>query len=226
MLSLSLVSRVCQEFPKHHQLAKIWLETFSKSESFLRLIVIEGMDGVGKTTAAQGLLHALGKRAQLFYSLPPEFKAVRSVYDQMEEYEKRQFYLLGGILTVMKAYQTPGIDYCILDRSYATTVAYHRGNLVFEGQSQDRSTLIQWLPALKPDWYFYLVCSEKERRQRLENRTLSLTTEEQRLEESKPMRDEIDWSYRNFQGFTNIVDVDLLIPSKVVKILLEQIRKS
>jgi thymidylate kinase len=225
MLSLSLVSKVCQEFPKQCSQAKIWLESFSKSSSPLRLIVIEGMDGVGKTTTAQGLLHTLGIRTQLFYSLPPEFKAVRTVYDQMEEHEKRQFYLLGGIMTVMKAYQTPDLDYCILDRSYATTVAYHRGNLVFEGRNQDRTVPMKWLPALKPDWYFYLVCSEKERKQRLENRAVSLTDEERRLEESAPMREEINWCYQNFQG-VNIVDVDRLNTSEVLETLLHQIQNT
>ena len=165
------------------------------------MIVIEGLDGVGKSSVVQRLAWRLGPGAKLQYALPADMRAERAIFDAMSEIEKRQFYLIGNLVAVAET----DAECCVFDRSYASTVAYHRGTLAIQ-RPLERPMMLVWPAALQPTHYFYLHCDEAIRLNRLQNRTATTpkTEEESRLAESATMRDEIDWSYRHFEGVQEI----------------------
>lgn len=177
------------------------------------VVVIEGMDGVGKSSVAARLVEMLGPRAKLHYSLPDTMKEVRGEFDAMDEDEKRQFYMVGNCVSMAKA----NSEYNVFDRSYASTLAYHRGTV----GNQEHLTPLKWPTYLKPQHYFYLHCDEAVRQTRLNGRN-ALTPEEIRLAASNAMRDEIDWTYRNFED-VKIMDVSKLSIEEAASLILKAI---
>jgi len=164
--------------------------------------VLEGMDGVGKSSVARRLTNLLGPSAKLYYPLPDDMRQSRALFDVMSEVEKRQFYFIGNLAAVAEA----DAEYCVFDRSFASTVAYQRGTLASHLQYPlDRPPLLRWPAALRPRHYFYLTCDESVRLARLATRP-ECTTEEKLLASSPAMRDEIDWTYRHFE---NIQEIDV-----------------
>jgi thymidylate kinase len=208
MLSLLAESCAATAFPARFAIAQKWMQCVPRNT----VIVIEGMDGVGKSAVAKRLVDMLGPSAKLYYALPEDMRQCRAPFDAMSEVEKRQFYLIGNLSAMAEA----DAEYCIFDRSYASTVAYQRGTLAAVLQHQlDRPPVMKWLSSLRPHYYFYFKCNEEVRLNRLKNRSAS-TDEEQLLEQSVAMREEIEWTYRNFEG-TREVDVSTLTQDQVAE---------
>jgi len=203
MLSLLRESCAAQAFPTQFALARTWLQCAPRSN----IIVLEGMYGVGKSTVAQLLVNLLGPSAKLYYPLPEEMRQSRMLFDVMSEVEKRQFYFIGNLAAMAQV----DAEYCVFDRSFASTVAYQRGTMAAHLQHHlDRPPMLRWPASLRPNHYFYLTCDEPTRLARLAQRP-GYTAEEQLLASSVAMREEIDWSYRHFE---NIQEIDVTLQSQ------------
>lgn len=216
MLSLVASSCAASRFPTLFAIAQQWTNNVPRN----MVIVIEGLDGVGKSSVATRLVKMLGPGAQLHYALPEKMRESRADFDALDEIEKRQFYLLGNCVAMAEA----NAEYNVLDRSYASTLAYHRGTNVAQGLGDyEHSSSLTWPPHLKPHHYFYLSCEEPVRLARLSGRkTTELTEEEIRLAASDKMRNEIDWTYRNLEG-VQVVDVTHLSQDAAAEALLLRI---
>lgn len=217
MLSLLSTSCAAVAFPARFALAQ---QEWSRCRPGRIVIVLEGLDGVGKSSVAKRLAQRLGPGAKLQYALPEDMRAGRAVFDAMSETEKRQFYLIGNLVAAAEA----DAECCVFDRSYASTVAYHRGTLATQ-RPLERPMMLVWPAALRPTHYFYLHCDETVRLNRLQNRTATTpkTAEETRLAESAAMRDEIDWCYRHFEGVQEI-DVSQLSQDDVCERIFSLIK--
>jgi len=213
---IALLSQSCaaQTFPARFALAQSWLHCKPRNT----VIVLEGMDGVGKSTAAQRLVNLLGPSAKLYYSLPEDMRQHRLLFDAMSEAEKRQFYFIGNLVAMAEA----DAEYCVFDRSFASTIAYQRGTRAVQLQQKlERPSVLQWPAALRPHRYFYLTCNETVRLARLTARP-NHTDEEKLLAISPAMRDEIDWTYRHFENIQEI-DVSFQTQDQVVERLFNKI---
>ena len=87
-------------------------------------IVLEGLDGVGKSTAAAGLAARLG--ARLLQTPPPALRAFRGYFDAAAEPGiKRGFYMVGNFLAAeaMAGALAAGAP-VVCDRYFASTRAY------------------------------------------------------------------------------------------------------
>lgn len=213
MLSLLASSCAASKFPALFLTAQQWTNNVPRN----LVIVIEGLDGVGKSSVAARLVELLGRGAQLHYALPETMRKKRAEFDAMDEIEKRQFYMIGNCVTMSEA----KAEFNVFDRSYASTLAYHRGTIVGQGFGEcGHSTTLKWPSHLKPHYYFYLTCEERVRLARLSGR--QQTEEEIRLAASDKMRNEIDWTYRNFED-VQVVDVTHLSQDDVAEALFRRI---
>lgn len=214
MLRVDNNSVAARQFPRLLQLVAEWRGSLSTRKT--KVIVIEGMDGCGKSELVGRLSSSLGIPHE--YSLHPELREHRSVFDSMEETEKRQFYLLGNE-ALMAELQGPqyGAPICILDRSYATTLSYQYGHLAGESEDPVEDLLppkpIRWPTELKPDLYIVLHCEESERLRRLSNRGQQ-TPEEALLATNERVRSAIQYCYGNLED-VHIVDTTNSTPMEV-----------
>lgn len=214
MLTVNSNSAAARQFPKLLQLVAEWQGSLSARKT--KVIVIEGLDGCGKSELVGRLSSSL--KIPHEYGLHPELREHRSIFDCMEETEKRQFYLLGNE-ALMAELQRPeySAPVCILDRSYATTLSYQYGHLVGESEGSVEQLLpskpIFWPAKLKPDLYIVLQCEESERLRRLSKRGQQ-TPEEVLLATNERVRSAIQYCYDNLEG-AYIVDTTLSTPMEV-----------
>lgn len=155
-----------------------------KNNKHYKLIVIEGIDGVGKTSTAQVLCKSL---SACYYPLPPTLLQFPSFPNQLPSHSKyanqtlRQvidsfayslpqarflFYLLGLVVASQELNNLLEQSHVVCDRYLSSTLVYHwilDPNL--------RLIDISWLPILEPDYEFLLVIENTiEHRSRLNSR--------------------------------------------------------
>ena len=140
-------------------------------------IVVEGLDGVGKSTAVAGLVHRLN--AVLLVTPPPALQAFRAYFDASPEF-KRGYYMTGNFLAAseMRAALAAG-RHVVCDRFFASTRAYALGKEATLPAAGDAA--YAWPPELlRPPHMLQLVLPEE---QRLERRAARLGTPETLEEE-------------------------------------------
>lgn len=126
-----------------------------------RFIVLEGLDGSGKSTAAKAIARRLG--AVCIHTPPGPFNAIRSDIDFNADLETRFFFYLSSVgfasSMAQKLLQQGDV---VCDRYLASTVAYH----AVMGVSLARQ--IRPETFLRPDISIFLsVSDEAERRRRI-----------------------------------------------------------
>ncbi len=101
-----------------------------------RAVVVEGLDGVGKSTVVKGLISAL--QAHGARTPPYSVSPVRSVFDALPETPCRAFYNIGNYLAAVEIADTPddGRPW-IVDRYYTGTAAYTIGNVTSTVEAVD-----------------------------------------------------------------------------------------
>jgi len=223
MLTLQSTSKAAQQFPQQFDLALEWIQLHPILPRPVKIIVVEGLDGTGKSTLVDFL--SVQRKTQKRYGIHGAMQSHRSEYDQENEHEKRQFYLLGNIALMAELQTTPQKNpICILDRSYATTLSYAAGNVVPTAQDTATQVLpptpIHWPAYLRPDIYIVLHCEEQERLRRLSARSVLETNEEKDIAASNALRRAIDYCYRNFEDAT-VLDTTPLSASEVASVALE-----
>lgn len=124
-------------------------------------IVLEGLDGAGKSTLAEGLGQRLAG-ASLYCTPPRDALAVRSGIDELPDQRvRRAFYFLCNYLVASRIqYEAPEIAVC--DRYLFSTVAY----AVL--QANDSPPLESWPnDLLRPNLIMFLSVHQRQRQQRL-----------------------------------------------------------
>jgi len=140
-------------------------------------IIVEGLDGVGKSTAVSGLVRRLN--AVQLQTPPPALQAFRAFFDSTPQY-KSGFYMTGNFLAAaeMRAALAAG-RHVVCDRFFASTRAYTLGKEATLPAAGDAA--YAWPPELlRPTHMLQLVLPEE---QRLERRAARLGTPETREEE-------------------------------------------
>lgn len=133
-----------------------------------KLIVLEGLSAVGKTTVANLLAKQLG--AVLVDTVPAEFDELRQMVCQQNSIDVRYILFLAAIVsssqTVMHNLQS-GLN-VVCESFIYRTIAFHRGM-----GSQLDYRISKGIPT--PDFVFHLTCRHDERRQRLFSREKAIT---------------------------------------------------
>ena len=158
-----------------------------------RLVVLEGLDGSGKTTLCNTLQTELG--AQLVINPPRCRKAARAQADALPEAEKRAWYLESNSLAIheAEAHLASG-HWVVMDRSIASTLAFGRAHL-------GHPASLEVVPegAVLPHFYLLLI-SEEERQRRAGSRQLAQTREERQLIDSPSFRQLVLQGYLQLRG--------------------------
>lgn len=145
------------------------------------VVVLEGLDGVGKSTAAAGLAAKLG--AHLMVTPPPEITPFRDFFDQRPEL-RPGFYMTGNFIASRHMAETVAAGRSVVcDRFYASTISYplgKRGELPSEGSPE-----YAWpSELLRPTHMIQLVLPEVDRiARRASRRSVAETPEEAELRE-------------------------------------------
>jgi thymidylate kinase len=133
-----------------------------------KFIVIEGLDGTGKSTTVKALAEALGG---ISLSTPlDKFKQVRPQLEEIylnESYGRQLFYASTAIASSIQATQELEThQVVVLDRYWLSTQVYHHWRT--QGQHFELPEVENML--LKPDLTIYLELSLEERMKRLGGR--------------------------------------------------------
>jgi dTMP kinase len=129
--------------------------------SLYKFIVLEGIDGAGKTTVCRALAKSIG--AKLFRTPPPGFKATRNHIDSTATLNPRfLFYLCSVAHTSDSIVESLQKRHVVCDRYIVSTVAYHRAFGLKLDWNLDQLNLVQ------PDFTFFLeLANDDERKRRL-----------------------------------------------------------
>lgn len=130
-----------------------------------KFIVVEGIDGSGKSTVAAEVAKMIG--GVLLRTPPQEFDAIRPIFDGDVSLGSRfLFYLLGVACVSDAAKKALTTSHVVCDRYVASTFAYH------EALGLDIKVDCGNFDLIEPDLAFLLtIADEDERQKRLLNRS-------------------------------------------------------
>ncbi|ODN01933.1 UMP-CMP kinase 2, mitochondrial [Orchesella cincta] len=164
-------------------------------------IVVEGLDGTGKTTLTRFLSSTLNMRIM---GTPPKnfevFIKARDFFDGQPESIRRAYYSLGNYIAAHDFILSK--QPAVMDRYWHSTSAYAMAHqLRSEPESFEKSDLIWPADLLQPDLVVFLQVSEKERLRRHSTRKeFTNTKEEQTLAEDSRFRFNLVECYRSVVG--------------------------
>mmetsp|Transcript_25801 Transcript_25801/g.43049 ORF Transcript_25801/g.43049 Transcript_25801/m.43049 type:complete len:331 (+) Transcript_25801:40-1032(+) len=147
-------------------------------------VVLEGLDGVGKSTVAKQLAEKL--QAKLMVTPPPIMQSAREwfVNKQQDPAMRKAYYMVGNFIAgaEMKAEVEDRKTNVVLDRYYTSTLAYIKGKAISEALPPAGDTSLDWPSELyKPTYVFVLVLPEAARLRRRQSRVESNETSEEAL---------------------------------------------
>lgn len=119
-----------------------------------RIVIIDGIDGTGKTTSARMLAESLGG---IYFPTPAkELKEARKYFGERDQTAKYLFYLGALINSSAEIFQLLSTSDVIVDRYLATTICYHE-------VSGAAVNCVDWrnLPIAQPDFEFCLTVSDR-----------------------------------------------------------------
>jgi dTMP kinase len=157
------------------------------------LIVVEGIDGAGKTTVARRLAVAL--RAKYLSTPPPPLDSIRKYFDKQTSVETRFLFYLCSVAFASDIIRRELVKRDVVcDRYLGSTLAYHRA----------LGMRVRWdareLSVVRPDFAFFLhVSDERERMRRIKGR--GKITRGDRLVENSDLRERLIREYNKFRWY-------------------------
>ncbi|XP_035702674.1 UMP-CMP kinase 2, mitochondrial-like isoform X2 [Folsomia candida] len=188
-------------------------------------IVIEGMDGTGKTTLTKCLASKLNMKQISTPPKLPEFQQARPFFDNQPESLRRAYYSLGNYLAAQDVVDCKGP--VVMDRFWHSTAAYAMAHQIKTLGEQPKSEDFIWPDdLLKPDLVIFLQVSEQERIRRHTNRKdFTNTAEEQTLADNESFRNSLTEIYRKIAGpkflELNVDGEQPLVEDKILKTVIE-----
>lgn len=173
--------------------------------SLPKLVVIEGVDAVGKTTLARMFEETLGY--VYLYTPQAPFSIVRSLVEEMEDINTRFFYYLASVIGVqpqLKLMLASGKK-VVIDRYVYSTMAMHTV-LGAKIQAVD----IRELPIVWPDAGILLTTQTGVRIKRMKLRAKQPTCDK-KIERFIKEADEAERIYRSFKELLPIDTTDLTV---------------
>lgn len=181
-----------------------------------RLVVIEGVDGTGKTTIAKLVATRLGYT--YVYCPPPIMAAIRREVEQLRDFNARFYYYLACGMVLQPALEEllrEGQS-VVVDRYIYSTFAMHRALGVQTGAVDMRSLPIRW-----PDKAFLLVANREVRQYRCSKRG-DTQDYDKRIEQSEQLLERAQQIYMEYDDFT-IIDTSERDVEFVYSRLLEEL---
>lgn len=179
-------------------------------------IVIEGVDGVGKSVCAKLLARMLHG---YYYKTPSQpFSKIKREIDLSSNLETRFIFYLASVINASREIENLLRKRVIVcDRYIYSTIAYH------QALRADISYVnVPRLPILLPDFSFYLWADWKTRKKRLIKRGLRFVSDK-KIEKDKALQERIHRIFLSFPTFQ--IDTSNLSPKKVCERILEEIKK-
>jgi len=183
-------------------------------------IVIEGLDGIGKTTTAEHLAAKL--KGEFFPWLhSPYEQALPCIWenDLVSEASKHLAFLATfrhmSDIVASPSYQDKTM---VTDRYYFCSFAMHEPLARITGEKALNLKNIP-LGFKRPDFAFYLALGEKQRRERLASRSKPLTPVEILLSENAAFRAQVTQNYEAMAtaGEMKKIDIDDLSTEQIVE---------
>uniref|UniRef100_A0A1B6EBD4 Thymidylate kinase-like domain-containing protein n=1 Tax=Clastoptera arizonana TaxID=38151 RepID=A0A1B6EBD4_9HEMI len=184
-------------------------------------IVMEGLDGSGKSTLTKMLANSLG--GVYMATPPPAITHLRQKFDQHNPDLRRAFYALGNYIAANDVKCERSRRPVVMDRFWNSTTAYAIGNEVKLGKElpPENSNIYDWpSDLLMPDYVIYLKVSENIRLERLSKRK-DFTPEEDELKANEMFRNNLEKIYAFMKNNIHFVD-----GNSFKKNVLEDIKKN
>jgi len=143
-----------------------------------KLIVVEGIDGTGKTTVAHRLARAIG--GKYIRTPPPPFDSARQYVDKQGSLDTRFLFYLCSVSyasDVIRRELTRRDVVC--DRYLGSTIAYHRALGLRLDWNMEELTLVA------PDYAFLLEVSDESERMKRIRRRRRITAGDRLLEDEQ-----------------------------------------
>ena len=180
------------------------------------IILIEGLDGVGKSTLVNALATKLN--AKLICS-PPKIPDpvvgnidLRIRMDQTGSCTRREYYRCGNFHASLLIEEARKNRPVVLDRYWPSTASF----AVLDEPHPGWEPIGTWPNGLvEPDIMILLTVDEENRLERMKNRGLAITEEEALLNQGKKSRDPVLHALRSFDPIE--IDTSHLSPDEVLR---------
>lgn len=190
-----------------------------------RFVVIEGLDGTGKSTLVSKLANRL-KAVQL--KCPPRIEAsgppamdLRSHFDGRPPPQRRAYYRAANLVASEQAICALGGSHVVMDRYWPSTVAYGVLDRGFDAKNDCEPG---YPPELrKPDVLILLTVIEEVRAERMRERKQSFGSEERALAMDKAGRQRVLQRYREFSPIE--IDTSHKDPAAVLQAALDALHE-
>lgn len=182
-------------------------------------VVLEGLDGVGKTTAATTLAERLG--AKLLRTPPDCMRSFRPYFDRAEDASRKAFYEVGNFMAGEEAAASLAKGQSVvIDRYYASTFSYRYGRSDAPLPPAGDAAYAWPAELHKPDRMILITLPEADRLARRASRVAVAESGEEVVLRTRPeVPGRINEAYRRF-GCTEVcITVDDGVDAVVGKIM-------
>ncbi|MEP7162199.1 MAG: hypothetical protein ABI747_00330 [Candidatus Moraniibacteriota bacterium] len=183
------------------------------------ILVVEGVDGVGKTALAKALATALGFR--YLYTPQPPLASIRKELESLRDPNTRFFYYLTSVVAIQKwiMERLESNQGVVIDRYIYSTLAMHQLLGV------DISCVnVDKLPIVFPTVSILLTASAKTREERLVARS-GLQTYDRHIEQSTALLDRAQVAFRKVCPWSIIINTDSLSAEMVLRKVLHLLKE-
>lgn len=202
---LPQVERLLEVFTAKYE----YSDVRNKVEHLHPFIVLEGLDGSGKTTMVKKLTQKLN--GQKMSTPPPCLHSFRDQFDDQPTVLRRAYYSLGNYIAACEVERLVQSCPVIMDRFWHSTAAFAIADEVRDKNLQlppKGDPLYDWpRDLIKPDIVLFLDVSETVRNIRHKGRNTTNTEEEQQLAKDILFRETTVKAYKSIAG-VHVVEID------------------